>query len=73
MPICALVGWISSIIVTYSLPFMLSSIGLAGCFTVYAMASIVSWAFVHFKVPETKGMPIEVIVQFFAVGAKTNN
>lgn len=49
---------------------MLSSIGLAGAFSIYALASIISWTFVYFKVPETKGMPLEVIVEFFAVGAK---
>lgn len=73
MPICALTFWVCNIIITYTLPLMLASIGLAGCFTIFALASIISWAFVHFKVPETKGMPIEVIVEFFAVGAKANN
>ncbi|KAL6497949.1 trans-aconitate methyltransferase 2 [Orobanche hederae] len=68
--ICAFTSWICSIIVTYTLPVMLSSIGLAGVFSIYATASIISWAFVYFKVPETKGMPLEVIIDFFAVGAK---
>lgn len=73
MPICALTFWLCNILVTYTLPLMLSSVGLAGCFSMYALASIISWAFVHFKVPETKGMPIEVIVEFFAIGAKAKN
>lgn len=30
----------------------------------------IAWFFVYLKVPETKGMPLEVITQFFAVGAK---
>ncbi|OIW14771.1 hypothetical protein TanjilG_05392 [Lupinus angustifolius] len=68
--ICGLVFWIADIIVTYSLPVMLSSIGLAGVFTIYAVVCFVSWIFVFFKVPETKGMPLEVITEFFAVGAK---
>ncbi|PIN15708.1 hypothetical protein CDL12_11644 [Handroanthus impetiginosus] len=68
--ICALTFWICNIIVTYTLPVMLSSIGLAGVFSIYAVASIISWAFVFFKVPETKGMPLEVIAEFFSVGAK---
>ncbi|KAM2748485.1 hypothetical protein EV2_027504 [Malus domestica] len=46
--ICALTFWIGDIIVTYTLPIMLTSIGLA----------------------ETKGMPLEVISEFFSVGAK---
>ncbi|CAL0318955.1 unnamed protein product [Lupinus luteus] len=68
--ICALVFWIGDIIVTYSLPVMLSSIGLAGVFAIYAVVCFISWIFVFLKVPETKGMPLEVITEFFAVGAK---
>lgn len=68
--ICALVFWIGDIIVTYSLPVLLNSIGLAGVFGMYAVVCVVSWIFVFIKVPETKGMPLEVITEFFAVGAK---
>ncbi|XP_028784681.1 monosaccharide-sensing protein 2-like [Neltuma alba] len=68
--ICALVFWIGDIIVTYTLPVMLSSIGLAGVFGIYAVVCCISWVFVYLKVPETKGMPLEVITEFFAVGAK---
>ncbi|MED6206847.1 hypothetical protein PIB30_030514 [Stylosanthes scabra] len=67
--ICALVFWIGDIIVTYTLPVMLSSIGLAGVFGIYAVVCFISWIFVFFKVPETKGMPLEVITEFFLVGA----
>ena len=68
--ICALVFWIGDIIVTYTLPVMLSSIGLAGIFGIYAVVCVISWIFVFLKVPETKGMPLEVITEFFSVGAK---
>ena len=68
--ICALVYWIGDIIVTYTLPVMLSSIGLAGIFGIYAVVCLISWVFVFLKVPETKGMPLEVITEFFSVGAK---
>lgn len=68
--ICALVFWIGDIIVTYTLPVMLSSIGLAGVFGTYAVVCCISWVFVFLKVPETKGMPLEVITEFFAVGAR---
>ncbi|KAF5180125.1 Monosaccharide-sensing protein [Thalictrum thalictroides] len=68
--ICALVFWIGDIIVTYSLPVMLNTIGLAGVFGLYAAVCFISWIFVFLKVPETKGMPLEVISEFFAVGAK---
>ncbi|KAL3845907.1 hypothetical protein ACJIZ3_003310 [Penstemon smallii] len=68
--ICALVFWICDVIVTYTLPVMLSSIGLAGVFGIYAVVCVISWVFIYLKVPETKGMPLEVITEFFAVGAK---
>ncbi|XP_077231146.1 monosaccharide-sensing protein 2-like [Tasmannia lanceolata] len=71
--ICALTMWIGDIIVTYTLPVMLNSIGLAGVFGIYAVVCVISWVFVFLKVPETKGMPLEVITEFFAVGAKQSS
>nr|POE52889.1 monosaccharide-sensing protein 2 [Quercus suber] len=68
--ICALTFWIGDIIVTYTLPVMLKSIGLAGVFGLYAIVCLISWVFVFMKVPETKGMPLEVITEFFSVGAR---
>ncbi|KAI4350203.1 hypothetical protein L6164_004677 [Bauhinia variegata] len=68
--ICALTFWIGDIIVTYTLPVMLNSIGLAGVFGMYALVCLIAWVFVFLKVPETKGMPLEVITEFFSLGAK---
>ncbi|MFS8034257.1 putative major facilitator, sugar transporter, major facilitator superfamily [Helianthus anomalus] len=67
--ICALTFWVGDIIVTYTLPVLLTTIGLAGAFGIYAVVCTISWFFVYFKVPETKGMPLEVITEFFAMGA----
>lgn len=71
--ICALTFWIGDIIVTYTLPVLLTTIGLAGAFGIYAVVCTISWFFVYFKVPETKGMPLEVITEFFAMGAANKN
>ncbi|CAL5058930.1 unnamed protein product [Urochloa decumbens] len=68
--ICALSAWIGDIIVTYTLPVMLNAIGLAGVFGIYAVVCILALVFIYMKVPETKGMPLEVITEFFSVGAK---
>ncbi|XP_008235816.1 PREDICTED: monosaccharide-sensing protein 2 [Prunus mume] len=68
--ICALTFWIGDIIVTYSLPVMLKSVGLGGVFGMYGVVCVIAWVFVFLKVPETKGMPLEVIIEFFSVGAK---
>ncbi|XP_039026619.1 monosaccharide-sensing protein 2-like isoform X2 [Hibiscus syriacus] len=68
--ICALTAWVGDIIVSYSMPMMLSSIGIAGIFGIYAVVCLISWVFGFLKVPETKGMPLEVITEFFAVDAR---
>ncbi|CAK9163746.1 unnamed protein product [Ilex paraguariensis] len=68
--ICALAFWICDVIVTYTLPVMLNSIGLAGVFGIYAAVCVISLVFIFLRVPETKGMPLEVITEFFAVGAR---
>ncbi|CAD5171076.1 unnamed protein product [Musa acuminata subsp. malaccensis] len=68
--ICALIFWIGDIIVTYTLPVMLNTIGLAGVFAIYLVVCIIAFVFVFLKVPETKGMPLEVIAELFAVGTK---
>nr|AAN17390.1 Putative sugar transporter protein [Oryza sativa Japonica Group]ABF93784.1 major facilitator superfamily protein, expressed [Oryza sativa Japonica Group] len=70
MSICTLTFWIVSIIVTYAFPVMLSSIGLIGVCGIYAVVCIVSFIFVLIKVPETKGMPLAVIANSLAVGAR---
>lgn len=68
--ICSLTFWIGDIIVTYSLPVLLDSIGLAGVFGIYAVVCAAAFVFVFLEVPETKGMPLEVIIEFFSVGAR---
>ncbi|GAB4838674.1 trans-aconitate methyltransferase 2 [Ancistrocladus abbreviatus] len=68
--ICALTFWIGNVVVTYTLPLMLTTVGLAGVFGMYAVVCFISWVFVFLKVPETKGMPLEVITEFFSLGAR---
>jgi len=36
----------------------------------FVIGCIAAWIFVYLKVPETKGMPLEVIIDFFAIGSK---
>lgn len=68
--ICGLAFWMGNVIVTYSLPLMLRSAGLASIFGMFTVVCLLSWAFVFLKVPETKGMPLEVITEFFCLGMK---
>ncbi|CAN6232796.1 unnamed protein product [Urochloa humidicola] len=68
--ICSLAFWLGDIAVTYSLPVMLNWVGLNGVFGFYAVVCCVALAFVALRVPETKGLPLEVITEFFNVGAR---
>ncbi|KAG8047038.1 hypothetical protein GUJ93_ZPchr0008g13120 [Zizania palustris] len=68
--ICSLAFWLGDIAVTYSLPIMLTSVGLAGVFAFYAVVCCLALVFVTLKVPETKGLPLEVIIEFFNIGSK---
>ncbi|WVZ26412.1 hypothetical protein V8G54_004956 [Vigna mungo] len=68
--ICSLTFWISILIVTSSFPFLLQILGLSGVIGLYIIGCIAAWIFVYLKVPETKGMPLEVIIDFFAIGAR---
>ncbi|KAI5058370.1 hypothetical protein GOP47_0026540 [Adiantum capillus-veneris] len=67
--ICSAVMWLSNVIVSDGFPVLFNAIGLAGAFSVFAVFSIISWIFVFLKVPETKGVPLEVISQIFAYQA----
>jgi hypothetical protein len=63
--ICALTFWIGDIIVTYTLlAVMLNSIGLAWCLWDIRRC-LHPGPCVRVRHPETKGMPLEVITEFF--------
>ncbi|CAI8608891.1 unnamed protein product [Vicia faba] len=68
--ICSLTFWISTLIITSLFPFLLQFLGITGVFGLFVVGCIASWIFIYLKVPETKGMPLEVIVEFFAIGSK---
>ncbi|KAJ7539906.1 hypothetical protein O6H91_11G114500 [Diphasiastrum complanatum] len=65
--ICQATMWTCNIIMTNLFPILLLELGIAGVFGIFAIMSLVSWVFVFLKVPETKGMPLEVISEFFAM------
>ncbi|RDY08907.1 Monosaccharide-sensing protein 3 [Mucuna pruriens] len=66
----SLTYWGCTLIVTLVFPYLLQVLGLTGVFGLFVIGCIISWMFVYLKVPETKGMPLEVIIEFFAIGAK---
>lgn len=65
--ICAAAMWGTNVIVTYSFPIVNQALGLQGAFGIFAIVSVVAWIFVFLKVPETKGLPLEIISEFFAI------
>ncbi|KAJ7552597.1 hypothetical protein O6H91_06G061300 [Diphasiastrum complanatum] len=67
--LCQATFWICNLIVTYAFPVLLLVVGIRGVFGIFAVVSLLSWLFVFLKVPETKGMPLEVISEFFAMSA----
>ncbi|KAH7437508.1 hypothetical protein KP509_05G075400 [Ceratopteris richardii] len=70
--ICAATMWISTVVITYAFPATVSKFGLDGVLIVFAIVGILSWVYVYMKVPETKGMPLEVITKLFAISADSN-
>ncbi len=68
--LCAAAMWVSNVFITYSFPLLNRQFGLQGVFSLFAVASVIAWIFVFVKVPETKGLPLEIISEFFAVAPK---
>ncbi|MCO5564157.1 hypothetical protein L7F22_017813 [Adiantum nelumboides] len=67
--ICQAAMWITNILVTELFPILDSTLGIANTFAIFAAFCFITWIFVYFKVPETKGLPLEIIVEFFALSA----
>ena len=67
--ICQAAMWVTNILVTELFPSLDAMLGTAMTFAFFAFFCIVAWIFVYVKVPETKGMPLEVIVEIFSIRA----
>ncbi len=55
--------WIASFILTFTFPAILGGIGAAGAFWLYSGICFVGFAFIWWRVPETKGRTLEQIEQ----------
>lgn len=53
--------WLACFILTYSFPLLNGYLGPAGTFWLYASICILGFAFIKFKLPETKGKSLEEI------------
>ena len=69
MSLCAGSMWLCTIAVSQAFPIMQHILGLGGVFAVFAAMSTISWVFIYYQVPETKGLPLEIICDLFAASA----
>ncbi|XP_024530907.1 monosaccharide-sensing protein 2 [Selaginella moellendorffii] len=67
--LCQTAFWTCNILITNLFPTLLQAIGVGGIFGLFSLVVLCSWVFVYLKVPETKGMPLEVISEFFAMAS----
>ncbi|XP_006663052.1 monosaccharide-sensing protein 2-like [Oryza brachyantha] len=62
---CSLAFWFGRLLSIYCFPVMLSTIGLTGACGIYAFVCCMVLLFVCLRVPETKGLPLELIAEIF--------
>uniref|UniRef100_A0A0D9XUA4 Major facilitator superfamily (MFS) profile domain-containing protein n=2 Tax=Leersia perrieri TaxID=77586 RepID=A0A0D9XUA4_9ORYZ len=62
---CSLTFWFGRLLSIYCFPVMLSTIGLSGACGIYALVCCMVLVFVYLRVPETKGLPLELIAEIF--------
>lgn len=62
---CSLSFWFGRLLSIYCFPVMLSTIGLTGACGVYAFMCSIILLFIYLRVPETKGLPLELIAEIF--------
>jgi MFS family permease len=58
--------WIACFALTYTFPLIVSTIGSGATFWLYSAICFAGFAFVFFKVPETKGKTLEQIEHSFS-------
>ncbi|KAL6654235.1 hypothetical protein ACP70R_007700 [Stipagrostis hirtigluma subsp. patula] len=63
--ICSLSFWFGGLLSSYCFPVMLGTIGLSGACGIYAFVCCIALLFIYFRVPETKGLPLELIAEVF--------
>src|SRR6266699_3440030 len=61
----ATVNWASNLIVSLTFLTLVEKLGASSTFLLYAFASVASWLFAYYLVPETKGHSLEEIEAFW--------
>src|SRR6266550_26942 len=58
-------NWASNLIVSLTFQTLVEKLGASSTFLLYALASVASWLFAYYFVPETKGRTLEQIEAFW--------
>jgi SP family galactose:H+ symporter-like MFS transporter len=58
-------NWASNLIVSLTFLTLIEKLGASSTFLLYALASVASWLFAYYLVPETKGRTLEQIEAFW--------
>lgn len=65
------IQWGANFIVAASFLTILHALGIAATFSMYGIIAVIVFIFVYLKVPETKGIPLEIIEQNIKNGIPT--
>src|SRR5213595_1520938 len=64
-------NWASNLIVSLTFLTLVEKLGAGSTFFLYALASVASWLFAYYLVPETKGRTLEQIEAFWRAGHRS--
>ena len=64
-------NWGSNFIVSLTFLTLVEKLGASSTFLLYALASVASWLFAYYVVPETKGRTLEQIEAFWRAGRRS--
>jgi len=65
LSICMLINWFCNFVLTFTFPFVEGLIGQY-VFLIFAFCIVVALVFIETKMPETKGLCVEEIMELFA-------
>jgi SP family galactose:H+ symporter-like MFS transporter len=66
-------NWGSNLVVSLTFLTLVEKLGASSTFLLYALASVASWLFAYYLVPETKGHTLEEIEAFWRAGRSSGH
>ncbi len=68
-----LVNWLANFLLSAAFPFLIEWLGISPLFSLFGALSLLTFIFVYYKVPETKGKTLEEIQTTFSLDAEPNS